>query len=141
MLGENTSMRLETAGNPADSGQQFAARVLVVDDEWLVRWAVSETLRARGFDVVEAADAQSALEALGSGCDLVLLDMPDAQNLGVLSRIRAAAPALPVIIMSAFMTPEIAQQATALGSGIVSKPFDLTGLAAAVERALNGRVY
>jgi DNA-binding NtrC family response regulator len=140
MLGENTSMRLETPGNPADSGQQFAARVLVVDDEWLVRWAVSETLRTRGFEVIEAADAQSAL-ALGTGCDLVLLDMPDAQNLGVLSRIRAAAPALPVIIMSAFMTPEIAQQATALGSGIVSKPFDLTGLAAAVERALNGRIY
>ena len=68
-------------------------RVLVVDDEALIRWAVSETLTTAGHDVVQAADARSALRTLGDSggaIDVVLLDLrlPDCSDLTLLSRIR-----------------------------------------------------
>ena len=54
-------------------------RVLVVDDEELIRWSISERLRSDGHDVVEAGTAAEALEKAQIGVDLVLLDykLPD----------------------------------------------------------------
>jgi DNA-binding NtrC family response regulator len=77
------------------------------------------------------------------GCDLVLLDLrlPDCADLRVLSFMRHQSPDLPVIVMTAFATREIVEDAAALGAVVVSKPFDLDDLADAVERALAGRVY
>ena len=51
-------------------------RVLVVDDEPLIRWSIAETLGAAGHQVTEAQDAASALRALADApsTDLVLLD-------------------------------------------------------------------
>jgi DNA-binding NtrC family response regulator len=117
--------------------------VLIVDDEWLVRWSVTEALKARGFDVEEAADAASAMQTFDGECDLVLLDLhlPDAMDLRVLSFIRQQSASVPVILMTAFATREVAEDAAALGASIVTKPFDLDDLAGAVERALASRVY
>lgn len=121
------------------------ARVLVVDDERLLRWSVAETLTARGYDVVEAGDARSAMQEIGDGDDpdLVLLDLhlPDADDLRVLACIRQKAPRMPVMLMTAFATREIVEEATALGASVVTKPFELNDLAADVERALASRVY
>jgi DNA-binding NtrC family response regulator len=143
MLTENTSIDAAPAGTLPDTAEKHAARVLVVDDEWLVRWAVTEALQADGFDVVEASDAAAARRALGADCDLVLLDLhlPDSVDLGLLSFIRQQAPALPVILMTAFATREIAEEASLLGATIVPKPFDLNDLTRAVESVLSGRVY
>jgi DNA-binding NtrC family response regulator len=115
--------------------------VLVVDDERLVRWAVAETLGARGYSVSEAGDAKSAMRAFGvseSRADLVLLDLvlPDSCDLGVLRFIRSCAPAIPVILMTAFATPDILEQAFVLGALVMIKPFDMTALAAMVDRAV-----
>lgn len=120
-----------------------APRVLVVDDEWLVRWSVTEALRSRGFEVDEAADGRSAAVALDHAYDLVLLDvhLPDSQDLRILSLIRARSATLPVIIMTAFATREIVEEASSLGAAVVNKPFELDDLAAAVQRALAARVY
>src|SRR6185295_13876315 len=71
--------------------------ILVVDDEPLIRWSISETLGAAGHQVSEAQDAASALQALAdvSEPDLVLLDfrLPDSSDLGLLAQIRQIAPA------------------------------------------------
>ncbi|MGH7487012.1 MAG: response regulator [bacterium] len=117
--------------------------MLVVDDERLVRWSVTEALRARGFEVLEAGDAASTIRAFHRQCDLVLLDLhlPDANDLRVLSLIRAQAPSLPVIVMTAFSTREIVEEAAALGAPVINKPFDLDDLTRTVERTLDGRVY
>lgn len=119
----------------------MSAHVLVVDDERLVRWAVSETLGARGYEVAEASDAQSAMRAFATpGCaaDLVLLDLrlPDADDLSVMSFIRARSPGTPVILMTAFGTRDIVDEATAQGAVFISKPFDMNELASVVERTL-----
>jgi DNA-binding NtrC family response regulator len=108
-------------------------RVLVVDDEALIRWAVSETLTQAGYDVVEAADAQSALRVLSGALgpvDVVLLDLrlPDSSDLTLLSKIRALSPKSAVVMMSAHASAEIAAQARTLGAfDILPKPFDLEG--------------
>ena len=119
-------------------------RVLVVDDEHLLRWAIAETLTAHGYAVSEAGDARSALTALGgsrTAPDLVLLDLclPDACDLRVLERIRTAVPAVPVILMSAFTTPDLVDQARAIGARVIPKPFDMDALTALVDRTVAAR--
>ena len=143
MLAENPPTASEPLGTLPHVGKKSAPHILVVDDEWLVRWSVTEALRARGFEVEEAVDAASAMQAFDAGCDLVLLDLhlPDSEDLRVLSFIRARSLSVPVIMMTAFATREIAEDAAALGASLVPKPFDLNDLAMAVECALAGRVY
>jgi len=127
-----------TVRNISDAPKKIPAHVLVVDDERLVRWAVAETLEARGYEVSEASDATSAMQVVGapaSRADLVLLDLflPDSCDLRVLKFIRSCAPAIPVILMTAFATPEIVEQAFALGALVLIKPFDMSALATLVD--------
>ena len=115
--------------------------ILVVDDERLVRWAIAETLADKGYDVLEAGDAASARRAMQSTDappDLVLLDLrlPDSDDLALASQIRAQAPDTPVVLMTAYGTPEIFTQAAALGIATVNKPFDMNELASIVEHTL-----
>jgi len=130
-----------TVRNIPETEKKSPAHVLVVDDERLVRWAVAETLGARGYRVSEAGDATSAMQAFGASerrADLVLLDLvlPDSCDLGVLRFIRSCAPAIPVILMTAFATPDIIEQAFALGALVMTKPFDMTVLATVVDRTV-----
>jgi len=116
-------------------------RVLVVDDEPLIRWSVAETLGDKGVEVVEAGDGHAALEAVGDSrapFDVVLLDLrlPDSHDLSLLARLRRVAPSVKVIIMTAYSTPEIVRDALALGAfDVVSKPFEMNELAALVSHA------
>jgi DNA-binding NtrC family response regulator len=104
--------------------------VLVVDDEPLIRWSIAETLGAAGHQVTEAQDAASALRALADApdTDLVLLDfrLPDSNDLGLLAEIRRMAPAVPVIMMTAFGTPDVTAGALKLGAlKVLNKPFNM----------------
>jgi DNA-binding NtrC family response regulator len=108
-------------------------RVLVVDDEPLIRWSIAETLGAAGHQVTEAQDAASAVRALADApnTDLVLLDfrLPDSNDLGLLAEIRRIAPATPVIMMTAFGTPDVTAGALKLGaSKVLNKPFNMHDL-------------
>jgi DNA-binding response OmpR family regulator len=84
-------------------GQEGARKtVLVVEDEVLVRSLVARLLSASGYDVVEAADAISAAELIGSAKpDLVILDvgLPGMSGLDLLEHVRRASD-LPVIVLS-----------------------------------------
>jgi DNA-binding NtrC family response regulator len=127
--------------NSSQPAKNSGTRVLVVDDERLLRWAVAETLTAHGYEVSEAADAKSALKAIGASrtsTDLVLLDLflPDACDLRVLNLVRTIVPSVPVILMTAFSTPEIVEQALAVGARVILKPFDMDTLTALIERTV-----
>jgi DNA-binding NtrC family response regulator len=107
--------------------------VLVVDDEPLIRWSISETLGAAGHQVTEAQDAASALKALADAPepDVVLLDfrLPDSNDLGLLATIRQIAPAATIIMMTAFGTPDVTAGALKLGaSRVLNKPFNMHDL-------------
>jgi DNA-binding NtrC family response regulator len=116
-------------------------QVLVVDDEPLIRWSIAETLADRGYAVVEAGNGREAIGALLDSkiaFDVVVLDfrLPDSSDLGLLSRIRAERAEVPVILMTAFGTSELVQDALTLGAyRVVSKPFEVYDLAALVSQA------
>jgi len=124
---------------------QSSLRVLVVDDESLIRWAVVETLTQAGHEVLEAGDGGSALLALRDAkehVDVVLLDLrlPDCADLTVLSRIRSQSPDSAVVVMSAHATPEIAAEARALGVyDVLAKPFDVNGCERLLRQAYASR--
>jgi DNA-binding NtrC family response regulator len=115
-----------------------AHRVLVVDDEGLIRWAARKALLAHGCVVQEAADAKHALQAASEAVppfDAVLLDLklPDSDDLSLLKSIRARLPDARIILMTAFGTAETRAEALALGAfRVVRKPFDVKALAAMV---------
>jgi two-component system, NtrC family, response regulator AtoC len=119
-----------------------AGRVLVVDDEPLVRWSIAETLRADGYDVVEAGDADSALHALiedDQPPDAILLDLrlPDCRDLHLLETMQLILPGTPIVLMTAFGTPELVEEARQLGAyAVLEKPFDVQALAPLLDAAL-----
>jgi two-component system NtrC family response regulator len=118
--------------------------VLVVDDEPLIRWSLSESLRQEGYDVLEAEDRRSALEAFSGapGLDLVILDLrlPDSSDLGLLRSLRQMAPGLAVILMTAHGTPEVFEEAGREGASfIVGKPFDLDRMVELARSSIDGR--
>jgi two-component system response regulator HydG len=105
-------------------------RVLVVDDEALIRWSLAETLTDDGLSVAEAKDGESALRMLADAgpFDVVVLDyrLPDSNDLNLLASIRRAAPETAVVMMTAFGTPEMSNAALQLGAyRVVAKPFDM----------------
>lgn len=106
-------------------------RLLVVEDEALLRWALVETLTAAGHDVIQAGDAASARRMIGEQAaplDAVLLDfrLPDSDDLGLLADIRRLSPPSAVVMMTAYGTQEMLDGARALGVyDILSKPFDV----------------
>lgn len=82
-----------------------AARLLLVEDEFLIRMTLSEALADAGFEVLEAEDADQALEMLASDSTIRLLltdiQLPGSCNGRVLvERARQTRPTLPVIFMS-----------------------------------------
>lgn len=118
--------------------------VLVVDDEALIRWSLSEMLGERGYSVTEAGDGRTAIAAIDNAeepFDVVLLDyrLPDSADLRLLEKMRRLTPTSQVIMITAHNSPELAQGATALGAfRVISKPFEVESLAALVNEARNG---
>ena len=116
-------------------------RVLVVDDEPLIRWSLCEALEDRGFVVRVAPDGRTALGALSDGSarpDVVLLDymLPDSNGLSLFERVRDLMPRGRVILMTAYGSAEVIEKALALGAyQVVMKPFDLTDIASVIRHA------
>ncbi len=117
-----------------------AARVLVVDDEKLIRWSVAERLQRDGYEVFSAESGEQALEILAATPpDLMLLDvrLPGIDGVQTLERALALHPELAVLMMSAHSTVDIAVDAMKHGAvDFLVKPFPFQALDAAVERAI-----
>jgi len=117
-----------------------SARILVVDDEKLIRWSVGERLQRGGYEVLSAESGEEALEVLGSQApDLMLLDvrLPGIDGIATLQRALGLQPELAVLMMSAHSTVDIAVEAMKHGAiDFLVKPFPFQALDAAVERAL-----
>ncbi len=120
-----------------------AARVLICDDEMLIRLWLEEHLREAGHDAEGVADGQELLAALEAGpADLVLLDvrLPDGSGVDLLPRLLALDPGLPVIMMTAYGEIGTAVQAVRAGAEhFLEKPIRLEELLLLIEQSLERR--
>ncbi|MDQ7248018.1 nitrogen regulation protein NR(I) [Dongia sedimenti] len=118
----------------------MAATILVADDDRAIRVVLSQALGQLGHNVRAASDASTLWQWVREGeGDVVITDvvMPDENALDLIPRIRERRPNLPIIVMSAQNTLVTAIRATERGAfEYLAKPFDLTNLVGAVERAL-----
>jgi len=107
-------------------------RVLLVEDEEMVRLTTADALGELGFDVVQADTAQGALARLDPPPDLLLTDLglPDQDGTWLVSEVRRHLPGLPVIIASGQADPQEADVVW------LAKPYDMPGLTAALGAAL-----
>ena len=118
-----------------------ALRVLVVEDELLIRWAITETLAQAGHTVIEAADGASAIVALKNDderIDAVVLDyrLPDSNDLTLLATIRRLLPDSAIVLMTAFGTPDMVTGALDLGVyQVLHKPFEMHDLESLLREA------
>ena len=118
----------------------MTARLLVVDDEKLIRWSIRERLENEGYEIIEAVDGSSAVNAFAENAfDLVLLDirLPDSDGIAIMKDFRTKRPDIPVILITAFSSVDSAVEAMKLGAyDYVTKPFNLDELSISVRRAL-----
>lgn len=117
----------------------IATRVLVVEDEFLIRMIVADHLRETGFTVVEACSGDEAITILKSGVliDLVFTDvrMPGATDgLALLAYVKRTQPDTPVVITSGHLAPGLALSGGA--TQFLSKPCDLDSITQALNAAI-----
>ena len=117
----------------------LALRVLVVDDEPLIRWSVRQGLLQRGHHVAEAscgADAVTLLRESPDRFDVVILDyrLPDNHDLTLLDEVRRLAPHSAVVMMTAYADERVTSEAVRRGArAVLGKPFQIAALTSLVE--------
>ena len=130
-------------------------RVLIGDDHRIVREGLKQVLGdlSNGApEIVVCAEAQTGPEVLervqalqgGEGVDIVLLDiaLPERDGLDVLQALRAAWPALPVLMLSTYPERQYAVRCIKLGAaGYLNKSADADAMVAAVRKAAGGGIY
>lgn len=119
------------------------SRILVVDDEHLIRWSLEQNLKKQGYDVTVAGSGEDALRILQEETpDLVLLDiqLPGINGLEVLEKIKELEDDVVVIMVTALGVLETAVKAMRLGAhDYINKPFNLDELAIVIKKALETR--
>lgn len=121
----------------------MVSKVLVVDDEKLIRWSIRERLQREKYAVFEAPDVAGASELLETQTfDVALLDLklPDGSGLDLLRKGQEVQSGLMAIIITAHSSVETAVEAIREGAyDYVAKPFNVEDLLLTVRRALDTR--
>ncbi|NIO55078.1 MAG: response regulator [Deltaproteobacteria bacterium] len=118
-------------------------RILVVDDEKMIRWTLETALEKEGYGVSSVESGERALEHIeASTPDVVLLDitLPGMDGIEILKKIREAEPSIVVIMITAQKDVSVAVSAMKLGAfDYVEKPFDVDRIIILVNNAMERR--
>src|SRR5688500_5090500 len=116
------------------------ARILVVDDQDMMRDSLAATLVREGHEVIAATDGAAAVSRLNGGrFDLMITDlkMPKMTGIELLAEAKKLRPEMPVVLMTAFATVSTAVEAMKLGAyDYIQKPFDGDEIKHLVDRTL-----
>jgi DNA-binding NtrC family response regulator len=116
------------------------ARILVVDDQDMMRDSLAATLVREGHEVIAATDGAGAVSRLNGGrFDLMITDlkMPKMTGIELLAEAKKLRPEMPVVLMTAFATVQTAVEAMKLGAyDYIQKPFDGEEIKHLVDRTL-----
>src|SRR5687767_15500388 len=116
------------------------ARILVADDQEMMRDSLCATLAREGHEPVAATDGAIAVSKLQDGrFDLLITDlkMPKVTGLELLAEAKKLRPDMPVVLMTAFATVQTAVEAMKLGAyDYIQKPFDGEEIKHLVDRTL-----
>lgn len=128
-------------GPTTDADAPTPRRVLIAEDEALIRLDLAEMLREEGYDIVgQAGDGQEAVElAEQLQPDLVIMDvkMPRRDGIDAASEI-AGKRIAPIVVLTAFSQRELVERARDAGAmAYLVKPFTVTDLIPAIELALS----
>src|SRR5512139_3583950 len=117
------------------------SKILVVDDERMIRWSIQQALSKDGHSVAAVETGEEAVaQALDEMPDLVFLDitLPGIDGLEVLRRLKSMEPSATVVMVTATDDLKTAVEAMRLGAyDYVSKPFDLDRLRMIAQNALD----
>jgi diguanylate cyclase (GGDEF)-like protein len=115
--------------------------VLVVDDDELLRDALTDALELCGYDVRTVSDGRSALAAFGDGFDLVVLDidLPGMDGVEVCRELKRRAPLVPVIFLTGQTETGSKVRALEIGDEHCTKPIDVDELDARIRLLLRMR--
>lgn len=118
----------------------MSQRILIIDDEEHMRRILCKALEQEGYETDMAGDGPDGLDLLNRReMDLVLLDikLPTMDGMEVLKSIKELYPALPVIVITAYGSIEMAVAAIKAGAAdYITKPFDMDELILQVKKAL-----
>ena len=118
-------------------------RILVVDDEPMIREILRETLEQEGHRVSEAENGKVACDMIGTeGFDLVLTDvkMPVMDGFTLMKNLGDLTDEIPIIVITSFSDIDVAVDAIRLGSyDYIVKPFNISQVTISVRRALERR--
>jgi two-component system response regulator AtoC len=116
-------------------------KILIIDDEKLIRWALEQHLVKQGYQVATAESAEQGLELLTEDApDLILLDncLPDMTGIQLLEKLHVREQRIKVIMITAYDMTETAVKTMDLGAyDYISKPFNLEELTALIRKTLN----
>jgi len=104
-------------------------KVLIVEDENLIRWALAQALTRAGYEVVLVETGDCAVEMIHAGSfDIVITDvkLPHISGIDVATALRLVSPVTPIILVSAEADEDARNQFAKLSLAyFVEKPFDL----------------
>jgi DNA-binding NtrC family response regulator len=121
------------------------ARILIVDDQEIMRDSLAATLARDGHEIVAAGDGPTAISKLqASRVELLITDlkMPKMNGTELVAEARRLRPDVPIVMMTAFATVQTAVEAMKLGCyDYIQKPFEAEAIKVVIDRALeHGRL-